>query len=140
MLNSYRITHSQSIAQRVHIVIFPVNYEIVFHETDLLDRSGIIVIAVINNAVDIEHSGSRVNNDVHQSNDGEQDWEKIREYMLGLMFSVTCGKDACKNDKECRYHNMKNQIRNVISHIKVLFSIYFFGNDSYEISNRIVIR
>jgi hypothetical protein len=35
---------------------------------------------------------------------------------------------------------MKSQIRNVVAHIKDLFSVYFFGNDSYEISNRIVIR
>ena len=138
MLNSDGIAFMQRITHRIQIVIITVDDKVVIEETDLLYRSGVIELIVVNNAVDVEHSGSCIDNDVDQRYDGKSYREKVCDNMLCLMLSVACGEDACKNDEDRRYYKMECKIRDIVTHKISLFSVNFFRYDRYKIRSHVM--
>ena len=118
--------------------MLPVDDEVILHEAYLLNSTGVVVVSAVDETVDIHKSRSRIENDVKDGSESEDDREEIENDMLSLLGLIAACGNTGKNDKDSRNYQMHSQISNKITHAYSLLRIFFFRYHRYEISADIV--
>ena len=85
MLYSYPVAFIQIVVQRIDVIVCAVDDKVVLDKTDLLDRSGVVVIIAVYQAVDIKKSRGSAENNINECHERKYDREKISDDMLGLL-------------------------------------------------------
>jgi hypothetical protein len=116
VLHPYDITFVQFVMQRIHIIVFAVNNKVILHVSDVINCTGSIEIIAVDHAVDIHQSRSRIKSYVDDRDQRKKDREKICQYMLRFLLSVTSGENTGQNGKRDRDYQMNCEINKEIPH------------------------
>ena len=77
MLYSYPVTFIEIVVQRIYVIVCAVNDKVVLDKSDLLDRSGVVIVITVYQAVDIQKSRGSAENNIQECHERKYDREKI---------------------------------------------------------------
>ena len=119
-------------SQRIHVIAFSVDKEIVLEVGHIGYFTRIVIEALACDTADIHKPGARDQGKVHYGKDGKDQREKIEQDALCLAFLIARGSNTCHQDQHSQQDRMYSEINQEITHISLfLFVIIFRGRNGY---------